>query len=323
MKSLIRLCALAGGALAGVLAVASGTVSAQTITLGAPSVASVVQGTAQAFTVAVNYTAGGSAVGYQADFTIPAAFTVTSTNGDGVCAVGNPAAGVFRASDFDAGLATLPSGTVCTLNVTIGATAAVGSYNFSVCSTGTGACASASAATAAGATIGLTTTLGAAFTVTAPVANAGPTLTAGTPASGSTTTVAGGTQGAVVNSNITFAVAGGSGTGTTALACTAGAGGATISSGTPQTIAVGGTAAPVVVRYVLTAAAQTTIITCTATPVGGAVANFTYTFNAPAGAAIVVAPAILVPVNSTWMQLALVLLVLTVGGFAFAMRRNG
>jgi hypothetical protein len=113
--------------------------------------------------------------------------------------------------------------------------------------------------------------------------NVGPTVSAASPASGSTTAVGGGSVGAQVSSNITFTVSGGSGTGTTSLSCSVTSGTASIVSGTPQTIVVGGSAAPVVVRFTLTAATQTANISCTATPQGGQVAAFNYTFNAPAG----------------------------------------
>jgi len=111
----------------------------------------------------------------------------------------------------------------------------------------------------------------------------GPTLSAQSPLSGTTTALGGGDVDAVVSGNITFAVAGGSGTGTTELACTVDSGTVTIASGTPQTIAVGGTAAAVVARFTLTDAAQTGVIDCTATPQGGTATDFTYTFTALAG----------------------------------------
>ena len=113
--------------------------------------------------------------------------------------------------------------------------------------------------------------------------NIGPQIAAVSPASGSTTNVGGGTIGSQVNRNITFSASGGSGTGTTQLSCSVQSGTISIVSGTPQTIAVGGSVNPVQVRFTLTPVAQTGVINCTATRQGGSNSNFTYTFTANAG----------------------------------------
>lgn len=136
-----------------------------------------------------------------------------------------------------------------------------------------------------GGTLGTDDIAGAAVIYPAPApVNVGPTLTANSPTSGSSTAVAvSGATGSVKSINITFTVSGGSGTGTTALACTASGGNLAITSGTPQTISVGGNANPVVAGFTLTAAAQSGTVSCTATPQGGTVANFSYTLTAPAG----------------------------------------
>lgn len=111
--------------------------------------------------------------------------------------------------------------------------------------------------------------------------NLGPTLSAASPASGSTTAMAGGAAGAQVSSNIVFSASGGSGNGTTALSCSVAAGTVQIASGSPQSVVVGGSVAPVVARFTLSGASQQGTITCTATPQGGSTANFTYNFTAP------------------------------------------
>jgi len=136
-----------------------------------------------------------------------------------------------------------------------------------------------------GATLGSDDQAGAAIVYPAPGGsqNIGPTLSAASPASGSTTPMASGSVGATVSSNITFSVSGGSGSGTTTLTCAVASGTVQIASGTPQTISVGGSAAPVVARFTLSSSAQTGVINCTATPQGGSVASFSYTFTAAAG----------------------------------------
>jgi hypothetical protein len=121
---------------------------------------------------------------------------------------------------------------------------------------------------------------------TALTQNVGPTLSATSPASGSTTAMSGGAVGAVVTSNIGFMVSGGMGSGTTTLQCSVASGTVSIASGTPQNIAVGGAATPIVARFTLAAAAQSGSLSCSATPQGGSVSNFTYSFTAPAGAAV-------------------------------------
>jgi len=119
--------------------------------------------------------------------------------------------------------------------------------------------------------------------ITAVTGNVGPTLSANSPANNSTTNMGGGTIGAQVTRNITFNVAGGSGTGTTQLTCSVGSGTVAINSGTPQTISVGGSANAVVARFTLSASAQSGVINCSAVPQGGSTSNFTYTFTANAG----------------------------------------
>lgn len=115
--------------------------------------------------------------------------------------------------------------------------------------------------------------------------NIGPTLAAAAPASGSTTAMPDGSLGATVSRTITFTASGGAGSGTTSLQCSVTAGTVGIASGTPQTVAVAGSVAPVVARFTLGGAAQSGSIACVATPQGGTAANFTYSFTAPAAAA--------------------------------------
>jgi len=138
-----------------------------------------------------------------------------------------------------------------------------------------------------GASLGADDQAGAAVVYPAPGggggSNVGPTLSASSPASGSTTAMAGGSVGTIVSSNILFSVSGGSGSGTTTLSCSVSSGTVTIASGTPQTISVGGSASAVVARFTLTSSAQSGAIGCTATPQGGSASNFTYNFTAPAG----------------------------------------
>jgi hypothetical protein len=133
-----------------------------------------------------------------------------------------------------------------------------------------------------GAALGVDDRAGAAVAYPAPPgSNVGPTLTP-TPANNSTTNLSGGMVGANVSGSIAFAVSGGSGNGTTSLTCS-GTGAVTVTSGSPQSIGVGGTAANVVARITLTASPQQGTVQCTATPQGGMAVNFTFTFTAPAG----------------------------------------
>ncbi len=113
--------------------------------------------------------------------------------------------------------------------------------------------------------------------------NVGPQVSAVAPASGSSTPLGGGFVGNRVSGSITFAVGGGSGTGTTGLTCSVGSGTVAITSGTPQTIAVNGSAAPVGVRFTLTGGSQSGVVNCSAVRQNGATSNFTYTFTASAG----------------------------------------
>lgn len=117
------------------------------------------------------------------------------------------------------------------------------------------------------------------------VTDQGPALTP-TPAHNSTTAMPTGNQGQVVTRNITFAVSGGSGDGTTQLACS-GSGAVSVASGTPQTIAVNGSANPVVAQLTLNASLQNGAVSCTATRSGGGgVSNFTFNFTAQPGAEV-------------------------------------
>jgi hypothetical protein len=134
-----------------------------------------------------------------------------------------------------------------------------------------------------GAVLGADDRAGAAVVYPAPPgANVGPSLTP-TPANNSTTNLGGGTVGANVSGNISFAVSGGSGSGTTSLVCN-GTGAVTVTAGSPQnSIAVGGVAANVTARITLTGAAQQGSVQCTATPQGGMAMPFTFNFTALAG----------------------------------------
>ena len=82
-------------------------------------------------------------------------------------------------------------------------------------------------------------------------------------------------------------------------------------SGGNQTIATGGTPAPVVAGIVLTGAPQTGTVTCNGT---------TFTLNAPAGVAFV--PPSIIPASSFWSQLTLIGLLAALGGLFVATRRN-
>lgn len=118
----------------------------------------------------------------------------------------------------------------------------------------------------------------------------GPTVSASSPASGSTTSLGGGNIDDRVNGAIDFTLSGGSGSGTTAFSCSVASGTVVIDSGTPQTLSVGGTVSPVAVSFTLASSSQTGQVDCTATPDSGTAANFTYTFTADAGAAAGAAP---------------------------------
>jgi hypothetical protein len=109
----------------------------------------------------------------------------------------------------------------------------------------------------------------------------GPSLSP-TPASGSSTTMPTGSLGQTVTRSISFAVNGGSGAGTTELSCS-GSGDVTVASGTPQTIAVNGSANPVVAQVTLGTASKSGAVSCTATPQNGSVQNFTFNFDAQPG----------------------------------------
>ncbi|GIX34672.1 MAG: hypothetical protein KatS3mg126_0451 [Lysobacteraceae bacterium] len=112
----------------------------------------------------------------------------------------------------------------------------------------------------------------------------GPSLSP-SPASGSTLTLPGGSQGQTVSSSIAFAVSGGSGAGTTQLSCSA-SGAAAIASGSPQTIAVGGSASPVVVQATLAASAQSGSVSCSAVRQNAGTENFSFTVSVPAGSSV-------------------------------------
>jgi len=322
MRSVARVSLLGLALLAGM-----GTAAAQTVTFGTPSPASTTAGTAaNGVTVAVSYTAGSNVGSYQLDVSIPSNFTSVSSN-DARCVVGQPATSNIRISDINLGGTAIASGTVCTLTFSVPGSATAGNYNFSLCTT-----APCSAPQARADILGantpqtLQTSFGSGFTVNAPTADVGPTVTAGTPASGSTTAVGSGqTQGANFTSNIQFSAAGGSGSGTTTLSCsvTSSAGAtatsATIVSGSPQTLSVGGAQPqPVVVRFTSPSAAQTVGVTCTA----GA-STFNYTYNVAAGTPVLAAPRPeVIPASSLWSQLALIGLMAGLGGLVVAMRRS-
>ncbi len=116
--------------------------------------------------------------------------------------------------------------------------------------------------------------------------NVGPLFAALSPTNNSTTAMGGGTIGTQLNRNITYTVSGGSGTGTTQLTCSVGSGTVSVVSGSPQTVSVGGSANAVVVRFTLTALAQTGVVNCAAVRQGAATNNFSYTFTANAGSVL-------------------------------------
>ena len=288
------------GALAALMLLAGGA-QAQTLTFGTPTPASGPQGSTTMYTVPVNYTAGGSAIAYQADFTIPPEFTsVTVTTsmdaGAGTCAVGVPEAGRIRVSDVDGSLVALVSGLVCTLNVTISNTATAGNYNFPTCSSGTGACANAAAGDAGGGSLTLTVNTGAGFNV---VVQTGPTIVQGSPLFNSMTAVPGGSQGGPnVTQNISFSAStGGALGGTTDLLCTTDIG--ALSNGNQPNIAINATPTTMVFSIApdITMARVATV-TCQANADGGGVQNWIYTLNI-GQAALVVGPTLSPPANTT------------------------
>lgn len=109
----------------------------------------------------------------------------------------------------------------------------------------------------------------------------GPALTP-TPASGSTTAMPAGSQGQQVTRDISFAVSGGAAAGTTQLSCS-GSGAVSVASGTPQTIAVGGSANPVVARVTLSNASQSGQVACVVNRQGVGTSNLSFNFTAAAG----------------------------------------
>jgi hypothetical protein len=115
------------------------------------------------------------------------------------------------------------------------------------------------------------------------IIESGPTISPSSPAAGSSTAMNGGIVGTTVSRNILFSVDGGAGAATTALVCVVTSGTVAITSGTPQSIAVGGVVQPVVARFTLTLNSQSGVIACTASPQGGLSSVMTYTFTAPPG----------------------------------------
>lgn len=112
----------------------------------------------------------------------------------------------------------------------------------------------------------------------------GPVLTP-TPASGSTTAMPAGSQGQQVSRNISFAVSGGAAGGTTQLSCS-GSGAVSVDSGSPQTIAVGGSASPVVAQMTLSNTSQSGQVACVVNREGVGTSNLSFNFTADAGSAV-------------------------------------
>ncbi|MCK7594493.1 hypothetical protein [Pseudomarimonas salicorniae] len=136
-----------------------------------------------------------------------------------------------------------------------------------------------------GAVLGSDDRAGALVIYPAPPATpVGPTLSPVSPLNNSTTALAGGSSGTTVSANISFQASGGAAAGTTQLVCS-GSGGVSIGSGSPQTVAVGGTVAPVVARMVLGGSAQSGSVACTMTPQNGTPVNYSFNFTAPAASA--------------------------------------
>lgn len=115
------------------------------------------------------------------------------------------------------------------------------------------------------------------------VSDQGPLLSP-SPANGSTTAMPAGSQGQTVSRSISFAVSGGTGSGTTTLSCS-GSGAVSVASGTPQTIAVSGSASPVVAQLTLSSAPRTGAVSCTMNRAGIGSSSFTFNFTAAAGSA--------------------------------------
>lgn len=112
----------------------------------------------------------------------------------------------------------------------------------------------------------------------------GPSLSATSPLTGSSTSLGGGIVGANVSGSINFSVSMGSGAGTTALACNVSSGTVQITGNASQpAIAVNGSASPVGVGFVLTNQAQSGVVSCIATRQNAASQNFSFTFTAQAG----------------------------------------
>lgn len=295
----------------------SGAATAQSVTFGTPSPASGPAGTA--FTVPVTFTAGGGTAAYQVDVQIPPQFeNVTSTNTDGVCAIGNPQAGAFRVSDFDAGLAALPSGTVCTLAVNIVAGTANGTYNFSTCTTG--ACQAPLASDGGGAPVAtFTVAYGSGFTV-APAAVPTPPGITGVyvPRAGASGQI--GATVAVGDLNFTVNTPAANG-GTGSVVCTDAVGGPVFTINPASQTGLTTTVADPVVSCPLTAAAQTGDVSCVIN--GGAPQTFAG-ITCPAGAALpppVATPAI-IPTNSLWSKVGLIGLLAALGMLMVGFRRQ-
>jgi hypothetical protein len=306
MKSMKNLAKLAAALV--VAGCASG-VSAQTITFGTPTPASTVAGTAaNGVSVVVTYTAPAMnpPAAIALDVTIPPQFTNVASGGDADCIVGQPEAGRIRISQIDlAGVPpAVPSGTVCTLTFDVGAAVPVGTYNFTTCGTGTGACVDGN----------VTPAFGPGFQVTAAPVVTGPTIVAGSPAFSSNTNVAGGTLGGpTVNQNISFgASTGGVLGGTTNLVCTDDDANTTLSAAATQNGITNGQTPTTIVASFTPGAARTVNVNCTATRQGTTDQTFSYTFNVAAGS--VASGPVLTPPGAT---------TLTVGGNAVGQQGTG
>lgn len=282
--------------------------TAQTITFGTPTPASTTAGTAvTGVSVVVSYTAPGAGgpSAIAADVTIPAQFTNTASGGDNDCIIGQPEAGRIRISKLDVDNPQVPSQTLCTLTFDVGAAVPVGTYNFSACGTGTGACVDGN----------VTTNFGAGFQVTAAPVVTGPTIVAGSPAFSSNTNVPGGTLGgAAVTQNISFgASTGGVLGGTTNLVCNDDDGAnTTLSASATQNGITNNQTPTTIVASFTPGAARTVNVNCTATRQGTTDQTFSYAFNVAAGG--VASGPVLTPPGAT---------TLTVGGNAVGQQGTG
>lgn len=146
-------------------------------------------------------------------------------------------------------------------------------------------------------TCGIAPSIGSSYMLTysivvpaALAANAPPTITA-SPANGATIVLRGGPLGAAASGTLDLNAAGGSGSGSAAIACTSsggvriGTGGSASQTQVNQNVAVGATPSDLTIAATIAAGASSGALACSVTPSTGSAYAFNYTIQVPAALA--------------------------------------